>query len=113
MWVVMLPELYPTCNAWFPEPANVVVTLGWAIWITVLEDSLSVEILRREMNGPSRSGYRFVSSVLLWYRAKVLPMGRQGYVSAHYKHNIRAHSTSLSVFMVAPSNYQSRFEPCI
>jgi hypothetical protein len=52
MWVVMLPELYPTCNPWFPEPANVVVTLGLAIWVTVLGDGLPAGIRRREKNGP-------------------------------------------------------------
>jgi hypothetical protein len=64
MWVVMLPELYPTCKPWFPESANVVVTLGWAIWVTVLGDGLAAGIRRREMNGASRSGYCFFSSVL-------------------------------------------------
>jgi hypothetical protein len=35
MWVWIEPELYPTCNPWFPGPVNVVVTLGKAIALYV------------------------------------------------------------------------------
>jgi hypothetical protein len=35
MWVWIEPELYPTCNPWFPGPVNVLMTLGKAIALYV------------------------------------------------------------------------------